>query len=156
MGCVGGKITMENDREGTLYLNSFPEEILLHIIQFLHFKDTLNLSMTCKRINKVRPKFKVGVKQIKGPDINIEEVSGVDSWHPSHYYDTPYFESSGDWEFQWVHKLGVSMVWKDQVCTVLCLMLFIIIDNRIRPLQFPDFFKFPRDGATGKEDFMSN
>ena len=88
MGCVGGKITMEYDREGSLYLDLFPEEILLRIIQFLPFKDTINLSMTCKRINKVRPKFKVGVKKLKGPDINISEVSDVDSWHPSHYYDT--------------------------------------------------------------------
>ena len=39
-----------------------------------------------------------------------------------------------------------------------CIMfdVFIIIDDRIRPFPFLDLFKFPRDGATGKEDFMSN
>ena len=156
MGCVSGKSTMEDDRKGTLYLDLLPEEILLHVSQFLYFKDIINLSMTCKRMKKVMPKFKLEVKQIKGPNINITEVTGVDSWHPSQYFDTPYFESSGDWEFQWVHQLGVSMGWKDQVRTVLCFMLFIIIDDRIRPLQFPDHFKFPRDGETRKEDFMSN
>ena len=156
MGCVSGKSTMEDDRKGTLYLDLLPEKILLHVSQFLYFKDIINLSMTCKRMKKVMPKFKLEVKQIKGPNINITEVTGVDSWHPSQYFDTPYFKSSGDWEFQWVHQLGVSMGWKDQVCTVLCFMLFIIIDDRIRPLQFPDHFKFPRDGETRKEDFMSN
>ena len=156
MGCVSGKSTMEDDREGTLYLDLLPEEILLHVSQFLYFKDIIYLSMTCKRMKKAMPKFKLEVKQIKGPNINITEVTGVDSWHPSQYFDTPYFESSGDWEFQWVHQLGVSMGWKDQVRTVLCFMLFIIIDDRIRPLQFPDHFKFPRDGETRKEDFMSN
>ena len=156
MGCVSGKSTMEDDRKGTLYLDLLPEEILLHVSQFLYFKDIINLSMTCKRMKKVMPKFKLEVKQIKGPNINITEVTGVDSWHPSQYFDTPYFESSGDWEFQWVHQLGVSMGWKDQVRTVLCFMLFIIIDDRIRPFQFLDHFKFPRDGATRKEDFGSN
>ena len=156
MGCVSGKSTMEDDRKGTLYLDLLPQEILLHVSQFLYFKDIINLSMTCKRMKKVMPKFKLEVKQINGPNINKTEVTGVDSWHPSQYFDTPYFESSGDWEFQWVHQLGVSMGWKDQVRTVLCFMLFIIIDDRIRPLQFPDHFKFPRDGETRKEDFMSN
>ena len=156
MGCVSGKSTMEDDREGTLYLDLFPEEILLHVSQFLHFKDIINFSMTCKKIKKVMPKFKVEVKKIKVPNINIEEESDVDSWHPSHYHDTPYFESSGDWKFHGVYKLGVSMRWMDQVCSLLYFILFMIIDDRIRPIKFLDLFKFPRDGATRKEDFGSN
>ena len=128
MGCVSGKLTMEDDREGSLYLDLLPEEILLHVSRFLHFKDIINLSMTCKRMKKVMPKFKVEVKQIKGPDINELEVPEVDSWYPSHYFDTPYFESSGDWKFHGVYKLGVSMRWMDQVCSLLYFILFMIIE----------------------------
>ena len=91
---------MENTSEA---LEFMPEEILRHVSRFLHYRDIRRLAMTCIRMKKILPEF----KEVKGPDINEKGPSDGD-WCPTWYFDTPRLTSS-------VHRLKISMSWKDQV-----------------------------------------
>ena len=104
----------------TSNLTLLPEEILLHIANFLPLRDVINLSVTCKWIKCVLPRFKLDVQYMKGPDTS-EDDTRYDAYefNPLHYFDTPPLKSSEHWKFKCVQRVVISMKWNDQVCNVI-------------------------------------
>lgn len=101
-------------------LNVMPEEILRYIAKFLHYQDVIHLSMTCHHMNRILPSF----TQVKGPNLDISGPSDG-NWTPEWYFDTPRLASP-------VHKITISMIWKDQVTSIKSLQglyLFYMSNN---------------------------
>ena len=84
--------------------SELPEAVILHIAELLSIEDVDKLSKTCQRFKGILPKYSF----IKGYDINEIGQSRGD-WEPTQYFEGPFMEAK-------VHKLTVSMRWKDQVC----------------------------------------
>ena len=93
-------------------LTLLPEEILLYIANFLPFRDVIHISVTCKWMKYVLPRFKLEVQEIKGPD-SSEDGAYAPHWNPLHYFHTPPLNSSEHWKFRCVQRLVISMKWND-------------------------------------------
>ena len=104
--------------EKTSYLTLIPEEVLLHIANLLPVRDVINLSLTCKWIKCVLPRFKLDVQETKGPD-SKEDGANAPHWNPIHYFRTPPLMSYEHWKFKCVQKIVISMKWNDQVCNII-------------------------------------
>ena len=106
--------TNSKEMEESSFLTLMPEEILLHMTNFLSFRDVINLSRTSKWMKSVLPRFKLHIQKINGPDFK-EHGAYAPHWNPLHYFDSPKFESAEHWKFHCVQKVTVTMTWNDQV-----------------------------------------
>ena len=83
-------------------LDGLPGLVLSHLADYLSPEETARLSMTCRRLHDVLPRFMV----IRGDNFKIYGPSGG-HWAPELYFDGPPLPST-------VQKLTLSLKWKDQ------------------------------------------
>ena len=83
-------------------LDGLPDLVLSHLADYLSPEETARLSLTCRHLHDVLPRFTV----IRGDDFKIYGPSGG-HWAPELYFDGPPLPST-------VRKLTLSLKWKDQ------------------------------------------
>ena len=102
---------MLNKSKKQVTLLDIPDEIMRYISKFLMIEDFLHLSMTCKILYHMLPRYAFEYKMIEGPDFEETPPKGLrDRFHSSFYFDTPPFTS---------HIFMVSIsgnIWGDSSC----------------------------------------
>ena len=83
-------------------MDGLPELVLLKIGEYLSYRECINLSMTCRRLRNVLPKFVL----IKGEEFKIHGPNGG-HWCPEFYFDGPTMKGK-------VKRFRASVRWKDQ------------------------------------------
>ena len=83
-------------------METFPKELLYHLISYLNTKDAASLAQTCHYLRAHLPRFHV----MRGQDF---VCLGPDDGNtaPEHYFDGKPLEST-------VRRLSISMEWEDQ------------------------------------------
>ena len=94
---------MSNKCEKRVTLLDIPDEIMRYISRFLTIEDFLHLSLTCKRLYHMLPRYIFEYKMIycpeSGPSIWTPDFGEIplkghgDPWPSSFYFDTPPFTS---------------------------------------------------------------
>jgi hypothetical protein len=83
-------------------LDRLPGLVLSHLADYLSPEETARLSLTCRHLHDVLPRFTV----MRGGDFEIYGPSGG-HWAPEQYFDGPPLPST-------VRKLTLSLKWRDQ------------------------------------------
>ena len=83
-------------------LDTLPALVLSHLANYLSPEETARLSLTCKHLHDILPRFTV----MRGDDFEIYGPSGG-HWAPEPYFDGPPLPST-------VRKLTLSLKWTDQ------------------------------------------
>ena len=97
------------------YLTLIPEQVLLHIAYFLPFRDVINLSMTCKPIKRVLPRFQLDVQ--KRFQLDVQKINGVGMNEKNlkvFGFDLIPLNSSKNWKFICVQKLILYVKYNEQ------------------------------------------